>query len=238
MGALLALVGLMRDGHSSTKLLAANTLGILSGPHLPLIHQSGAIPLYAELLKDNHPLAKDIVEDVFCILISFKDNAAVVLENLVGILRCEDGLAISAAVDVLLALSEYKSIIPFLKSSGVITVLVNLLRNGNYNVIKKVAGAVAQLSYEEYIREGLMEAGATPVLLDLLHGSLGELTESAAAEALINFSEDPSCKEYAPMLHRVPELSAFRDHLFHFRISQGHLIQSATRRIEQHSNPQ
>ncbi|CAN6300400.1 unnamed protein product [Urochloa humidicola] len=237
MGAPLALVGLMRDGDSSAKLVAANALGIVSsiGHHLQLIHQSGAIPLYAELLKEDHPLAKDIVEDVFCILISIRDNAGVVLENLAGILRGEDDLAISAAVDVLLALAEYKSTIPFLSSSGVITVLVDLLRNRNHDVIEKVTGAVAQLSYEEYVREGLMEAGAIPVLLDLLHGHLRDLTESAAAEALINFSEDPSCQEYAPMLQRVPELSAFRDHLFHFRISQGHLIQSA-RRIEQHLN--
>ena len=235
-----ALVGLMRNGGSSASLVAANALGIVSsiGPHLPLIHQSGAIPLYAELLKERHPLAKDIVEDVFCILISIRDNAGVVLENLAGILRGEDDLAISAAVDVLLALAEYKSIIPFLKSSGVITVLVDLLRNGNnHDVIEKVTGAVAQLSYEEYIREGLMEVGAIPVLLDLLNGRLGNLTESAAAEALIIFSEDPSCQEYAPMLQRVPELSAFRDHLFHFRNSQGHLIQSMRRRIEQRLNP-
>ncbi|RLN19960.1 uncharacterized protein C2845_PM02G22100 [Panicum miliaceum] len=231
MGAPLALVGLMRNGDSSAKLVAANALGIVSsiGPHLPLIHQSGAIPLYAELLKESHPLAKDIVEDVFCNLISIRDNAGVVLENLAGILRGEDDPAISAAVDVLLALAEYKSIIPFLKSSGVIPVLVDLLRNRNHDVIEKVTGAVAQLSYEEYIREGLMEDGAIPVLLDLLNGRLGDLTESAAAEALINFSEDPSCQEYAPMLQRVPELSAFRDHLFHFRTSQGHLIQSVRR---------
>ena len=240
MGAPVALVGLMRNGDSSANLVAANALGIVSsiGPHLPLILQSGAIPLYAELLKERHPLAKDIVEDVFCILISIRDNAGVVLENLAGILRGEDDLAISAAVDVLLALAEYKSVIPFLKSSGVITVLVDLLRNGNnHDVIEKVTGAVAQLSYEEYIREGLMEVGAIPVLLDLLNGRLGNLTESAAAEALINFSEDPSCQEYAPMLQRVPELSAFRDHLFHFRNSQGHLIQSMRRRIEQRLNP-
>ncbi|CAN6319467.1 unnamed protein product [Urochloa humidicola] len=237
-GAPLALVGLMRDGDSSAKLVAANALGIVSsiGHHLQLIHQSGAIPLYAELLKEDHPVAKDIIEDVFCILISIRDNAGVVLENLAGILRGEDDLAISAAVDVLLALAEYKSTIPFLNSSGVITVLVDLLQNRNHDVIEKVTGAVAQLSYEEYVREGLMEADAIPVLLDLLHGHLGDLTESAAAEALINFSEDPSCQEYAPMLQRIPELSAFRDHLFHFRISQGHLIQSARRRIEQHLN--
>ncbi|KAK8445612.1 hypothetical protein SEVIR_9G357900v4 [Setaria viridis] len=240
MGAPLALVGLMRDGDSSAKLVAANALGIVSsiGHHLPLIHQSGAIPLYAELLKENPPLAKDIVEDVFCILVSIRDNTGAVLENLAGILTGQDDLAISSAVDVLLALAEYKSIITFLKSSGVITVLVDLLQNRNHDVVEKVTGVVAQLSYEECIREGLMEAGAIPILLDLLHGRLEDLTEFAAAEALINFSEDPSCREYAPMLQRVPELSAFRDHLFHFRISQGHLIQSARRRIEQRLNSQ
>jgi hypothetical protein len=239
MGAPLALVGLMRDGDSSAKLVAANALGIVSSiGHLPLIHQSGTIPLYAELLKENRRFAKDIVEDVFCILVSIRANAEVVLANLAGILRGEDDLAISSAVDVLLALAGYKSIIPFLKSSGVITVLVDLLQNGNHDVVEKVTGVVAQLSYEEYIREGLMEAGAIPILLDLLHGDLEDLTESAAAEALINFSEDPSCQEYAPMLQRVPEISAFRYHLFHFRISQSHLIQSARRRIEQRLNSQ
>ena len=193
-------------------LVAANALGIVSsiGPHLPLIHQSGAIPLYAELLKESHPLAKDIVKDVFCILTSIRDSAGVVLENLAAILRGEDDLAISAAVDVLLALAKYKSVTPLLKSSGVITVLVDLLRNGNHDVIEKVTGAVAQLSYGEYIRESLMEASAIPVLLGLLNGRLGVLTETAAAEALVNFSEDPSCPEYAPMLQRVVrELSAF-----------------------------
>ena len=212
MGAPVALVGLMRNGDSSANLVAANALGIVSsiGPHLPLIHQSGAIPLYAELLKESHPLAKDIVKDVFCILTSIRDSAGVVLENLAAILRGEDDLAISAAVDVLLALAKYKSVTPLLKSSGVITVLVDLLRNGNHDVIEKVTGAVAQLSYGEYIRESLMEASAIPVLLGLLNGRLGVLTETAVAEALVNFSEDPSCPEYAPMLQRVVrELSAF-----------------------------
>jgi dihydroneopterin aldolase len=153
-----------------------------------LIHQTGTIPLYAELLKENHPLAKDIVEDVFCILARIRNIAGVVLENLVGILRGEDDLVISAAVDILLAVAEYQDIHRFLKTSGAITVIVDLMRNGNHDIIEKVTGAIAQLSYEEYIRKVLMEVGAIPILLDLVHGHLGDLSESTAAEALISFS--------------------------------------------------
>ena len=113
------------------------------------------------------------------------------------------------------------------------------MRNGNHDIIEKVTGAIAQLSYEEYIREVLMEVDAIPILLDLVHGHLGDLMESAAAEALINFSEDASlCQEYAPVLQRIPTtLLAFQDQFSHFHISQGHLIQSV-RRIEQRLNPQ
>jgi len=48
MGAPLALVGLLRDGDSSAKLVAANVLGIVSssGLNILLIHESGAIPLF------------------------------------------------------------------------------------------------------------------------------------------------------------------------------------------------
>ena len=50
---------------------------------------------------------KDIVEDVFCTLARIRNIAGVVLENLVGILRGEDDLVLSAAVDILLAVPEY-----------------------------------------------------------------------------------------------------------------------------------
>ncbi|OEL21126.1 hypothetical protein BAE44_0017855 [Dichanthelium oligosanthes] len=121
MGAPMALVGLLRDGDCSAKLVAANALGI--------------------------------VEDVFCTSTSIRDSAVVVLENLAGILRGEDDLVINAAIDVLLALAKYERIMFLLKSSGVITVLVDLLRNGNHGIIEKATKAVAQLSYVEYIRD-------------------------------------------------------------------------------------
>lgn len=162
-----------------------------------------------------------------------------VLDNLVGILRGEDDLVISAAVDILLAVAEYQDIHAFIKTSGAITVLVDLMRNGNHDIIEKVTGAIAQLSYEEYIREVLMEVGAIPILLDLVHGHLGDLTESTAAEALINFSEGASsCQEYPSVLQRLPTLLSFQDQFSCFRISQGPLIQSVRRWIEQRLNPQ
>ncbi|XP_072989695.1 uncharacterized protein [Typha latifolia] len=224
MGAIQALVGLLRDGDTPARLVAGNALGIVSShvDHLTQVAQADAIPLYVELLKGSEPLGKEIAEDVFSVLAVEEGNAILILEHLVRILHGEDEGAKVAAVDVLWDLVCYKHTLYIVLDSGVIPILVELLRNGNGDIRAKASGTIAQLSYEKASRNALAEAGAIPVLLDLLRGNSEELT-GCTLEALINFGEDPLHQE---SVSDSPSSLAVQDRLTRIPASNEHMSRS------------
>lgn len=227
LGAIPALIQLLRDGDASSKLIAGNALGIISShfDYLRPVVQAGAIPLYVELLKGPEPLGKEIAEDVFCVLAVAEENAVLIVEELVRILQGNEEEAKSAAVDVLWDLSGYKHSISVVQQSGAISLLIELLQNGNGDLWEKAAGTIAQLSYEGVNREAMVEAGAIPVLLDLLRGDSEEVREYAG-EALINFAEDPLYHERVSGAFDIPSFLAIQDRLSRIHTFDEHMVRS------------
>lgn len=230
LGVIPVLVELFHNGDINTKLIVGNSLGVVSA-HIDFIRpvaEAGAIPLYVELLQGPDPLGKDIAEDAFCILAFAESNAVVIVEHLVRILRNGDDEAKAAAADVLWDLSGYTHSVSVVQNSGAIPILVDLLSSSNVEVKEKVTGAVAQLSCNEADRLALASAGVIPVLIELLHDESEELKDHAA-EALINFSEDPlQCDRISEAIDN-PTFQDMQNRMVHVRASDEHSVRSLRR---------
>ncbi|XP_022139563.1 uncharacterized protein LOC111010437 [Momordica charantia] len=228
LGVVPVLIELFRGGDCTTKLVAGNSLGIVSAhvAYIRPVAQAGAIPLFADLLQwPNHPIGKEIAEDVFCLLAVAEENAVVISDHLVRILKEGDDEAKAAAADVLWDLSGYKYSISTAHNSGAIPVMVDLLQDRNNEVREKVSGAIAQLSYNEIDRAALADAGAIERLIELLQDELEELKDNAA-EALINFSEDLF---YCGRVSEAVSTPAFRnmqERMTHIRTTEQHSMRS------------
>ncbi|KAM3320417.1 hypothetical protein P3S67_007617 [Capsicum chacoense] len=218
----IGLLGLVGD--SSTKVVAANALGVISS-HVDYIRplaNAGAIPLYADLLQGTEPMGKEIAEDVFCILAMVEENAVAIVEHLVRILRRDSSEAKAAAADVLWDLAGYKHLPSVLRNSGAIPILVQLLEDQNIDVREKVSGAIAQLSYYEADRAALANSGAIPLLVDKLQDESDEMRDNAA-EALVNFSDDLSLGDRISDVLNCPSFQNMQERLMQIRASDAHL---------------
>ncbi|KAI3857383.1 hypothetical protein MKX03_025056 [Papaver bracteatum] len=202
LGVVPVLVELLGVGYASTKIISGNAL---------------------ELLQGTEPIAKEIAEDVFCILAVAEENAVSIAEHLVRILQGDNDEAKAAAADVLWDLSGYKHSISVARSSGAIPVLVDILRNSNGDVREKVSGAIAQLSYDEVDRGALADAGVIPILVGLLQDELEELKDNAA-EALINFSEDPLLRDRMSEALDIPSFQSVQSRLIQIRATDQHTV--------------
>jgi len=114
LGAMQALIGLLRDGDDSGRIVVGNALGIVAShvDYLRPLAQAGAIPLYMELLRGNDALGKEIVEDVFCVLAVAEENAVLIVDHLERVLEGNEGQETkAAAIDVIWNLSGYKHLI-------------------------------------------------------------------------------------------------------------------------------
>ncbi|XP_020574662.1 U-box domain-containing protein 4 [Phalaenopsis equestris] len=204
-GAIPALLQLFREGDQSAKITAANALGIIAS-HVDCIRpvaEAGAIPMYMELLEGTEPLGREIAEDVFCVLAVVEENAVVIAEQLVRVLRGCDEEAKSAAVDVFWDIAGYKHSIPVVRDSGAIPVLMEILQHGSADTRVKVMGTISQLAYEEANRTAMAEAGGIPLVINLLTDVSGELRD-LAAEALMSFGEDPAFRELIVEAYNIP----------------------------------
>lgn len=220
-----ALLDLFREGDPQAKLTAANSLGIISShvDYLCLVAQAGAIPLYAELLEGQDALGKEIAEDVFCILAVVEENAVLICEQLVRILRGDDEEAKAAAADVLWGISGHNHSVSVVGESGAIPPLLSLLQEGGDDAREKALGAIVQMSYEVADRRALADEGAIPVLIGLSRSDSEELKDNAI-EALVNFSEDPFlCDRVSEVLDN-PLFQAVRSRLVRIRGSDEHLV--------------
>ncbi|KAK6149388.1 hypothetical protein DH2020_016913 [Rehmannia glutinosa] len=214
-GAVQALMHLIKEGDIAMKLVAGNALGVISShvDHIRPIAQAGVIPLYAELLQcaDSDPIGKEIAEDVFCVLAVHEENA-----------RRDDVRAKAAAADVIWDLSSYEYSFPVVQSSGVIPILVELLKDENVDVKERVAGAVAQLSHNEAERTVLANCGAIPCLINVLEHESDELRDNAA-EALVNFSLDPFLGDQISCILDNPSFQNMHRRIMQMRASDEHL---------------
>lgn len=229
LGAIPVLVALFREGDHTTKLVAGNSLGVISShvEYIRPVAQAGAIPLYAELLEGPDPSGKEIAEDVFCILAVAEDNAVEIAGHLVRILREGDDEAKASAADVMWDLSAYKHSTSVIRDSGAIPILVELLGSGSEDVRVNVSGAFAQLSYDGTERMALAEAGAIPILIDLMNDSDGvEELRDNAAEALVNFHEDPLYHGRVSDAINIPSFRNIQNRLVHIRASNEHMARS------------
>ncbi|TXG67409.1 hypothetical protein EZV62_008684 [Acer yangbiense] len=228
LGVIPVLVELFRVGDSTMKLVAGNSLGVISAhvDYIRLVSEAGAIPLYAELLQGPDFIGKEIAEDVFCILAVAEENAISIAEHLVRILREGDDESKAVAADVFCGLSDYKHSIPVVRSSGAIPILVNLLHDGNVEVRERVSGAIAKLSYDEEDRVALADAGAVPLMIEVLHDESEELRDTAT-EALINFYEDPSLQERISAA--IDDLSLQRMEMIRLHASNEQMVRSLRR---------
>ncbi|KAK0601576.1 hypothetical protein LWI29_025491 [Acer saccharum] len=213
LGVILVLVELFRVGDSTTKLVAGNSLGVISAhvDYIRLVSEAGAILLYAELLQ-----GPDFIEE----------NAISIAEHLIRILREGDDESKAVAADVFCGLSDYKHLIPVVRSSGAIPILVNLLRDGNVEARERVSGAIAKLSYNKEDRVALADAGAVPLMIDILHDESEELRDTAT-EALINFYEDSSLQERISAA--IDDLSLQRMEMIRLHASNEQMVRSLRR---------
>lgn len=187
-----ALVELLQIGDESAKVVAANALGVIAS-HLDYcrpVSEAGAVPLIAGMLGECEGLGLDIAVDVLCILSVLDENAPVIFEYLDRILKGDNLEAKGAAADLIWTLAGFKHVESALLNSGVIPTLVELLKDGDDVIREKVSGAFAQLSYSGAARLFLVHSGAIPLLSTVLQAETEELIYTAA-EALVNFAEDP-----------------------------------------------
>ncbi|KAL2322773.1 hypothetical protein Fmac_027152 [Flemingia macrophylla] len=230
LGAIPILVALFRNGDHTTKRVAGNSLGVISAhvEYIRPVAQAGAIPLYAELLEGPDPVGKEIAEDVFCILAVAEDNAVEIAGHLVRILREGDDEAKASAADVMWDLSGYKHSTSVVRDS--IPILVELLGSGSEDVKVNVSGAFAQLSYDGTERMALAEAGAIPILIGLMNDADGvEDLRDNAAEALLNFYEDPLYCDRVSDVINVPSFRNIQNRLVDIRASNEHMARSLRR---------
>ncbi|MED6193417.1 hypothetical protein PIB30_019150 [Stylosanthes scabra] len=220
LGAISPIVELFRCGDHTTKLVAGNTLGVISAyvDCIRSIARAGAIPLYFELLEGGDPSGKDIAEDAFCVLAVDEANAIEIFGNLVRILRDGGNEAKAAAANVVWDLSTYSYSTPVVCDSGVIPILVDLLGSRSNEVKENISGTFSQLSYDRENRIALSDAGVVPILIDLLHDDLEELRDNAA-EALVNFYEDPLYHDSVSHIIDVPSFRIMQNRLVHLRES-------------------
>ncbi|XP_010252703.1 PREDICTED: U-box domain-containing protein 10-like [Nelumbo nucifera] len=233
LGAIPLLVELLRVGDASTKLVAANALGIIAShvDYIRPVAQAGAIPWYADLLRGAEPLGKEIAADAFCVLAVAEENAISIAQHLVTILRGGDDGAKATALDVLWNLSTYKYSVSIVGRSGAIPIIVELLRDGNSNIRNKASGVVAQLTYDEGDRIALVGAGVIPLLISSLPDESEELMKDNAAEALINFSEDPLQRHsVSEALNNNPSFQSIQNRIIRTRLS-GEQMNRPLRRI-------
>ncbi|KAG5570373.1 hypothetical protein H5410_060139 [Solanum commersonii] len=226
-GTFSVLLELLQVGDTSTKVVAANALGVVSS-HVDYIRplaNAGAIPLYADLLQGTDPMGKEIAEDVFCILAVVEENGVAIVEHLVRILRGDSAEAKAAAADVLWDLAGYKHLPSVVRNSGAIPILVQLLEDQNIDVREKVSGAITQLSYNEADRAALANSGAIPRLVDMLQDESEEMRDNAA-EALVNFSEDPSLGDRISDVLNSPSFQNMQERLTQIRASDAYLAAS------------
>ncbi|XP_028779011.1 uncharacterized protein LOC114735476 [Neltuma alba] len=231
LGVIPVLVDCLRDGDHIMKLVAGNALGVISAhiDYSRLVGQSGVISLYAELLQGPDPSGKEIAEDVFCILAVAEENAVEITRHLVRILREGDDESKASAADVLWDLASYKHATSMVRESGVIPILVERLESENEEIKQNVSGACAQLSYDEADRMALAEAGAIPILIEMmLHDELEEVRDNAA-EALVNFAEDPLYCDRVSDAISVPSFRDMQNRLLHIRASNEHMARSLRR---------
>lgn len=89
LGVIPVLIGLLREGDHSTKLVAGNALGVISAhvDYIRPVAQAGAICLFAELFQGSDFHDNLIAENVFCILAVAEENAIEIAGHLVRILR-------------------------------------------------------------------------------------------------------------------------------------------------------
>lgn len=225
LGAIQVLTELLRDGDTSAKLVSGNALGVISS-HANFIRpvaEAGTIPLYSDLLQGPEPMGKEIAEDVFCILAVDEPNALTIAEYLVRILGGNNNEAKAAAADVLWNLSSYKHSFSVIQRSGAIPLLVELLSSSDTVDIKeRVSGVIAQLSYNKTDRMALANAGVIPLLTNILQDGSDELIDNAA-EALVNFSEDPLLRPRIADAVNMPSFQNMQNRLIQIRASDARI---------------
>lgn len=234
LGVVPVLIQLLRDGEQSTKLVAGNALGIFMAhvDHIRRVAEAGAVPLYADLLRGPTSMGREIAEDVFCILSVEEDIAIDVADHLVRILREDNDEVKAAAVDVFWDLAGYKHL-SVACSSGAIPIMVDLARNGSTEVKEKVSGAFAQMSYNECDRIALAEAGAIPILINMMGGTNDEMMDNAV-EALVNFAEDPVYMNRVSEVLGSPAFLYMRNRVVQNQTSDALIARSFRRLSAQH----
>ncbi|KAL3508392.1 hypothetical protein ACH5RR_027793 [Cinchona calisaya] len=88
-----------------------------------------------------------------------------------------------------------------------------------------VAVAIAQFSYKKAGRLSLADSGVIPILIQTLEDESGELRENAA-EALVNFSEDPLLGDRISCVLDSPLFQNMLDRLMQIRASDTRLNSS------------
>lgn len=231
LGVIPVLVECLRDGDHAMKLVAGNVLGVISAhtDYIRLVSQSGVIGLYAELLQGHDPSGKEIAEDVLCILAVAEENAVEIIGHLVRILREGENESKASAADVLWDLVSYRHVASMIRESGVIPILVELLCSMDEEIKQNVSGACAQLSYDKADRMALAEEGAIPILIEMmLHDELEDVRDNAA-EALVNFAEDPLYYDRVSDAISAPSFRDMQDRLLHIRAANDHMATSLRR---------
>ncbi|KAG6407437.1 hypothetical protein SASPL_130428 [Salvia splendens] len=225
VGVVPVLMHLLTEGNATAKAVAGNSLGVISS-HVDFIRpiaQAGAIPLYAELLCGSDPAGKEVAEDVICVLAVNEENAVEIVEHLVRNLRGGDARAKAAAAGVIWDLSSYKYSSPAVRNNScVIPTLVELLVDENFDVREKAAGAVAQLSQNKADRAALANSGAIQRLISMLEAEADVLRDDAA-EALVNFSLDPSLGEQISCILENPIFQNMQHRVMQMRDADRHM---------------
>ncbi|GFP83862.1 vacuolar protein 8 [Phtheirospermum japonicum] len=219
------LIHLLKEGDPMMKLVAGNALGVMSShvDHIRLVAQAGAVPLYADLLRGPDPTGKEIAEDVFYVLAVHEENVVMTFQHLVRILREGDAGVKVAAADVIWDLLNYEYSCLVVRSSGAVSILVELLKDESLDVREKVAGAVAQLSHDEADRAVLASCRALPCLIEMLEDGESDEVRGNAAEALVNFSLDQLLGDRLSCILDHPSFRNMRGRIMQMRACDEHI---------------
>lgn len=106
---------------------------------------------------------------------------------------------------------------------GTIPILIELM--GSENEAMKEGGlrGCARLSYDEADRMALAEAGPISILIDMMLHDESEAVKDYAAEALVNFAEDPLYHDRISDAFSVPSFRDMQIRVVHIRASREHM---------------
>lgn len=164
-------------------------------PHQKLVVKAGAVPVFISLLKSDSSTMKSIAAQAIGILASTEENqkllaASGAIPPLSLLLQDESDETTLAAIQAMGNIAQCESLQEDIVKYGAIDSIVALLKSQAFNTRKVAAGVLGNLAIHVPNCMTIAQAGAIPLLVDLLSECTDLQTREVAVGALRNLAEN------------------------------------------------